>query len=1726
MATLYMTREEYEKKYGVKAPTTSSMPSSASATPQVLRMTREEYQQKYGVPAPIQAPTPRTHEPIVDNSWNAKLMRGEPTFDINRNDGIGTNLARYTGNIPGSVVNLVRNAVAPVNPFDLDHPLNIGSNLVKMIEPAKDLLEQNDGSATKASLALGKSMAQDAWSLYKKLGEKALQFGVDRMEGDTMGDALKATGYTVAEVLGKVTEAVMEDPTIIPTLLYTPGKLTDKYGKLRMTVGTEGNKVYRNAADEVVSVVDKKGQTIYGTNVTDDMISKVAKPVIQGTKAVAEKVGTKIVGGEAALDTALNKTASIYRDALPFTPTQRAKEAAQLAKTGDDTASVLAKNGIELGSGNEMVQLEQLKNLYKKADEAYQKTETALFDVQKILTKFDEHIDKVMKVPSSRVRAKTKIKMEVKRLLDEPSSKVNVVIDANGNILVRSELVERMRMMGNEIAKYKDMENIGRDMGFAFSNAVRDEIERSTSFAARRAMMRDYGNIINAENNLDAMFKAGKQFRRVGGLSGSIARKVLSGLFGYHMGGIPGAILAELGSEYAATVLSNPMMRTWYSRRVAQLIRGGDVSPANLEKLKSEINAYKAKVEESMQRGLALPAPSGKAAIQLGAKSQQPGVVTRAKKTFGRDPKTGRFKLVYTSESETKALNKKLQSFRDKKNKLKNNKQGGFIKNPFVRSDIKEYLPSNPRNRNLLQEAEAALEKYGFDAKSDIGALELIRTYLKPEKGDMWSAITQTELATAVDILNGTAKVRPSLLERAKRAFNNPKYTGGFARIGKGESSRAKALRTIEERQVVSSTNDTTFTRTRVGTTGQYIGAPRGVVSPQKKAALVKRLTDLSKKGEIGKDWYRKSAETIKELFPTKARAKLFAQLLAVYSPATDVTQNMGNALKAWGQWVNGQPIKAGRFSGQDKIASALLNDGKSWSGIKTNSFYKNLLKHIDPSDPLAKDAVTVDLWIMRAFGYDVEKPSLKQYEFAENIIRDIAKKTGNTPEQVQASIWLAVRSSKLNRALTKDDIMSFTEAAKKNYGQVSFESAPSKTSGLFPELHGAPWKAKMEYHAAMEQIFHDKNGRNVIFDALGIPQARRLRAPGVFEGQVSPGTQYQIPMPKQHLSKTGEIEQAFKDRLDIASAMMGKLAVQDAVAYHRPFWGGPKGVANGTDINIGRPLTASEAKAFDEVMTRLSGSAQYAPISTPRGFRVINFSELPNEELYGIIKKSVNEVFPGEQFGVDLQRFSSDGNYISNDWTKNFYGEDYRRILSKGPSDILGRLDREFSQKAESVISEFKAKYGWSDNRPGIRAQRGNSVSGEGTPDSNGRGDILFQSNGRDGDVGRKYFNLAEGGDNGGLGKAESKGVRSGSNTEELVNNDNYAHSMVATQELESANRAISMMASVQPKVGTVENRKFLFNRQIDEYNAAISLSKFPDAEKQALKFPEAVKEQMNDFLDQANPAVAKKFKGFRLLSNTDPKKARNTVGAIGVDPDSGNWTLHVNPIHFNKHGYADGALVQHEAFGHAVYNFLKDKPRAKINASLAEVSKNKDLMKKLYTFYGNQVGMNTENILTSYVIAYRREMLGIMHDATLNATKIGKELGWLAQEGPNTVLVIPKELNFDSAYDFFMKALTSKEDAVAHLKSVGVYDRLIAKKTFDGTTINFSRAATGVARKKMLLKYLGSDANKLHNETYARLVEYYIQLGKEYPKEALDAISDSISGTFAKIQQAKPTF
>lgn len=158
-----------------------------------------------------------------------------------------------------------------------------------------------------------------------------------------------------------------------------------------------------------------------------------------------------------------------------------------------------------------------------------------------------------------------------------------------------------------------------------------------------------------------------------------------------------------------------------------------------------------------------------------------------------------------------------------------------------------------------------------------------------------------------------------------------------------------------------------------------------------------------------GRDWYRLSERDIRRFareLPRGMGQSVGAAIFAALSPRAQYVQN----------WRAAYAIAEARNAGATEPPATGLGDArdKAWriahgehpdrvlGGDKVRRFWRALA-----GDP---DAVVIDVWMCRVVGIDQERLTPSVYANVEASFRAAARIVGETPRDLQAILWFAVR--------------------------------------------------------------------------------------------------------------------------------------------------------------------------------------------------------------------------------------------------------------------------------------------------------------------------------------------------------------------------------------------------------------------------------------------------------------------------------------------------------------------------------------------------------------------------------------------------------------------------------------------------------------------------------------------------------------------------------------------
>lgn len=247
-------------------------------------------------PAPAPAPS---YNPV-------DTLKGKVTFPAktDTSNPIG-NIARTFGNIPSDAAGLTRAVIAPVNPLDTDSPINVGSNLVKGFDAAKEIIK-NRGLIEGAKDVAG-GLADTATKIFKAPGEKIVGEAM-KLGADPIGYAAHA-----AELAAKLG---IEHPLLVPSLIYGPKNAAGQDGISRAAsvvtrdadtsfsalggalkkkvVDTAESLTAQSEKQLTSSILDRFKRGIkppLGSNATANKVAKYDQDIVSAVKTIKENKG-------------------------------------------------------------------------------------------------------------------------------------------------------------------------------------------------------------------------------------------------------------------------------------------------------------------------------------------------------------------------------------------------------------------------------------------------------------------------------------------------------------------------------------------------------------------------------------------------------------------------------------------------------------------------------------------------------------------------------------------------------------------------------------------------------------------------------------------------------------------------------------------------------------------------------------------------------------------------------------------------------------------------------------------------------------------------------------------------------------------------------------------------------------------------------------------------------------------------------------------------------------------------------------------------------------------------------------------------------------------------------------------------------------------------------------------------------------------------------------------
>jgi hypothetical protein len=386
---------------------------------------------------------------------------------------------------------------------------------------------------------------------------------------------------------------------------------------------------------------------------------------------------------------------------------------------------------------------------------------------------------------------------------------------------------------------------------------------------------------------------------------------------------------------------------------------------------------------------------------------------------------------------------------------------------------------------------------------------------------------------------------------------------------------------------------------------GGFVGAPYSI---KNQADLARTRADFDRQveeGLAGAPWYRKAqAGNVEVAGPDPARQHLLAQEEALFSSQSTPETNLGFSLLAHNAYEAGKPLAKVRTGQQAETYVEGREAGEIPLGKKTGVYAKHL-------DPTLESPITGanDIWHARALGYVTREgkpwdaaltPQQHAWMDAETMLavdranaRNLGGRNDWTAGEIQAAPWVKRKAEGLMRTFgwpeqqaKAEAIKSYNEFFQKHTAYGTYEATPGMGVGHLPDLPLAPYAEREAFAKDPRSSWTTPEGRDVIYDALGMYQRPTLDATGVFksaagEQEINPAKAARPLVGFTGPTGSREIDPQSRAMLKGAEALRAYFDAQNMGAFSMPIHGQQMAQSRALEIPTKGPLTLEQINAL-----------------------------------------------------------------------------------------------------------------------------------------------------------------------------------------------------------------------------------------------------------------------------------------------------------------------------------------------------------------------------------------------------------------------------------------------------------------------------------------------------------------------------------------------------------------
>jgi hypothetical protein len=401
--------------------------------------------------------------------------------------------------------------------------------------------------------------------------------------------------------------------------------------------------------------------------------------------------------------------------------------------------------------------------------------------------------------------------------------------------------------------------------------------------------------------------------------------------------------------------------------------------------------------------------------------------------------------------------------------------------------------------------------------------------------------------------------------------------------------------------------------------TGQYVGAPPGVDSPQALGALVNDYVKGMDQGLPGRNFYTDSSKDIWDRTGhNMTEADLLAQNIAILSRANNVGGNTSMSAKAHIQAATGDPIRTGRFPSKDSPPlQAMYDAGQAeYLGHKRDPFATQLGVTYAP-ERIGRGVN--DMHEAELMGYPTGKVAgATQHSFMDEVRARAIDKANQTnlggfndwgTGNAQAAAW---SGNKIRRGdiSAGDAAKSYADYFPLHEANATYEAVSSPVTGHLQGLLDAPFEERLKYTFDPRGSWDTSaSGRDIGYTASGLLPGESSFTVGRFKDSANPAFVAR-PVIGTETTATGErvMTPGSEGALNAVEASRAYFDAQEAAAWHKIMPAKNADAYTGVTIDFGRDFT----KADMEKVAPLFESKGYYLASAPDGVTIMTNSNTP----------------------------------------------------------------------------------------------------------------------------------------------------------------------------------------------------------------------------------------------------------------------------------------------------------------------------------------------------------------------------------------------------------------------------------------------------------------------------------------------------------------------------------